>query len=195
LSRHQISQDLHMSTYICKIKYWFYESTYQGCQMVCFQTKNPNLGKFWNAWHWKILIYFMSISNILHTFGIFHGNLVHFVFIWYILSGFGIMYQEKSGNPATYRYAEPRSDFFSPEMQKQVFLLSLLGLNLSRGPSSSSFLSLFGNPKNYNQSVPVTFPCTDQKKFSIFSIDWLCPKRRRFLETRVTRLGGFPTIG
>jgi hypothetical protein len=21
----------------------------QGCQMVCFQTKNPNLGKFWRA--------------------------------------------------------------------------------------------------------------------------------------------------
>jgi hypothetical protein len=21
----------------------------QGCQMVCFQTKNPNLGKFWKA--------------------------------------------------------------------------------------------------------------------------------------------------
>jgi hypothetical protein len=21
----------------------------QGCQMVCFQTKNPNLGEFWRA--------------------------------------------------------------------------------------------------------------------------------------------------
>jgi hypothetical protein len=24
-------------------------SLHQGCQMVCFQTKNPNLGKFWRA--------------------------------------------------------------------------------------------------------------------------------------------------
>jgi hypothetical protein len=23
--------------------------TSQGCQMVCFQTKNPNLGKFWRV--------------------------------------------------------------------------------------------------------------------------------------------------
>jgi hypothetical protein len=27
-------------------------------------------------------------------------HLVHFVFIWYIFSGFDIMYKEKSGNPA-----------------------------------------------------------------------------------------------
>jgi hypothetical protein len=30
---------------------------------------------------------------------IFYGHLVHFVFIWYIFSGFGVMNQEKSGNP------------------------------------------------------------------------------------------------
>jgi hypothetical protein len=42
----------------------------------------------------------MAIWNILQTFGIFYDHLVHFVFIWYIFSGFGIMYQEKSGNPA-----------------------------------------------------------------------------------------------
>jgi hypothetical protein len=34
----------------------------------------------------------MAIGNILQTFGIFYGHLVHF-------SGFGITYQEKSGNP------------------------------------------------------------------------------------------------
>jgi hypothetical protein len=28
---------------------------YQGCQMVCFQTKNTNLGKFWRALDWNIL--------------------------------------------------------------------------------------------------------------------------------------------
>jgi hypothetical protein len=42
----------------------------------------------------------MAIWNILWILGIFYDYLAHFVFIWYIFSGFGIMYQEKSGNPA-----------------------------------------------------------------------------------------------
>jgi hypothetical protein len=41
----------------------------------------------------------MAISNISRTFGIFKDHMVHFVFIWYIFSGFGIINQEKSGNP------------------------------------------------------------------------------------------------
>jgi hypothetical protein len=57
-----------------------------------FEPKNPNSGKFRRALHWKMLIYFMVISNILQTFGIFYDHLVHFC-------GFGIMDQEKSGNP------------------------------------------------------------------------------------------------
>jgi hypothetical protein len=40
----------------------------QGCQMVCFQTKNPNLGNFWRALEWKMLIYFLVICNILRSF-------------------------------------------------------------------------------------------------------------------------------
>jgi hypothetical protein len=69
--------------------------------MVCFQTKNPNLGKFWRALGWKLFVYFMAPWNILLTFGIFNDHLAHFMFIWYIISGFGIMCQEKSGNPAS----------------------------------------------------------------------------------------------
>jgi hypothetical protein len=44
--------------------------------------------------------------GILWPFGILNGisdiydYMVHFMIIWYILSGFGIMYQEKSGNPS-----------------------------------------------------------------------------------------------
>jgi hypothetical protein len=43
--------------------------------------------------------------------------LVHFVFIWYIFSGFGIMYQEKSGNPGlrTVEGSIPTSEF-NPEI-------------------------------------------------------------------------------
>jgi hypothetical protein len=33
----------------------------QGCQIVSFQTKNPNLVKFCKALDWKMLIYFMAI--------------------------------------------------------------------------------------------------------------------------------------
>jgi hypothetical protein len=37
-----------------------------GCQMVCFQTKNPNLGKFWRVFQ-------------MEDFGIFYEHLVHFL--------------------------------------------------------------------------------------------------------------------
>jgi hypothetical protein len=63
--------------------------------MVCFKTKNPNLGKFWRALDWNILIYFMAIGNSLRTFGIcylwssgtFCVHLVHFF-------GFGIIHHK-----------------------------------------------------------------------------------------------------
>jgi hypothetical protein len=41
----------------------------QGCQMVCFQTKNPSLGKFWRALH--------RMENA----GIFYGRLEYFTVI------------------------------------------------------------------------------------------------------------------
>jgi hypothetical protein len=68
--------------------------------MVCFQTKNPNLSKFWRVLLWKIVVYFMTIWSILGPLEIFYGHLVHVVVIWYIFPRFGILDQEKSGNPA-----------------------------------------------------------------------------------------------
>jgi hypothetical protein len=53
----------------------------QGCQMVYFQTQNPNLGKYLRALDWKMLIYFIAIWNILRTLG-------YFMTIWYILCSF-----------------------------------------------------------------------------------------------------------
>jgi hypothetical protein len=44
--------------------------------MVYFQTKNPNMGKFWRALEWKMLVYFMTIWNNLWPFGIIYGRLV-----------------------------------------------------------------------------------------------------------------------
>jgi hypothetical protein len=67
--------------------------------MVCFQTKNPNLGKFWRVLLWKILVCFMTIWSILRPLEIYYGHLVYFVVIWYIFPRFGILDQDKSGNP------------------------------------------------------------------------------------------------
>jgi hypothetical protein len=56
-----------------------------GLPEVFFQTKNPNLGKFWRALEWKMLVYFMAIWYILWPF----GNVVlmwHFPPFWYFVS-------------------------------------------------------------------------------------------------------------
>jgi hypothetical protein len=66
-----------------------------------------------------MLVYFVAVWNILHTFGMFHGHvyvwcvswpfgmfnghLECFMAIWYTFARFGKLYQEKSGNPARYR--------------------------------------------------------------------------------------------
>jgi hypothetical protein len=62
----------------------------QGCQMVCFQTKNPNLGKFWRVLQWKILVYFKTVWSILLSFEIFYGHLVYFMYVW----SFGIFFPD-----------------------------------------------------------------------------------------------------
>jgi hypothetical protein len=80
-----------------------------GLPDVYFETKNTNLGKCWSALEWKMLIHFVAIWTMyctdiwnmylystdiwsdVQTFGKFYDQLVHFVFIWYILSGFGIV--------------------------------------------------------------------------------------------------------
>jgi hypothetical protein len=47
------------------------------------------------------LEYFTAIWNGLGPFGTFYGNFSILVVIWYIFLRFGILYQEKSGNPVT----------------------------------------------------------------------------------------------
>jgi hypothetical protein len=41
----------------------------------------------------------MAVRYSLWPVGKFYGHLVHYVVIWYIFSGFGIEYRDKSGNP------------------------------------------------------------------------------------------------
>jgi hypothetical protein len=67
--------------------------------VVYFQTKNPNLSKFWSVLQWKKLVNFMDIWPILRPFGIFCGHLVYFVVILVYFSSVGMLCREKSGNP------------------------------------------------------------------------------------------------
>jgi hypothetical protein len=62
--------------------------------MVCFQTKNPNLGKFWKALEWKMLLYFMAIWHSVWQFGIGCGHLVYY-------SHFGMFGPRKIWQPWT----------------------------------------------------------------------------------------------
>jgi hypothetical protein len=45
---------------------------------------------------------------------IFYGHLGHFVIVWYILSRFGMLYREKSGNPVWY-YMRSLAEFHISE--------------------------------------------------------------------------------
>jgi hypothetical protein len=66
----------------------------QGCQMVHFQTKNPNLGKLWRALTWKRLIYFMAILNIILSNCKFYFHFdIYVLEVWNIFPRFGIFGQ------------------------------------------------------------------------------------------------------
>jgi hypothetical protein len=71
-----------------------FDQLQHGCQMAYFQTKNPNLDKFWRVLDIGLfychLVYFVVLWYILWYFGIFCGTLVFFVVLWYILWYFGI---------------------------------------------------------------------------------------------------------
>jgi hypothetical protein len=75
--------------------------------MVDFQTKNPNLGKFWRVLQWKIVVYFMVIWSILLLFGLFYCYLVYFMDIWYILGTFGIFYIWQPCSVGLHGFVEP----------------------------------------------------------------------------------------
>jgi hypothetical protein len=58
---------------------------------VARYTKTYNFGTFWKALKWKILAQFIVILWAFCTFGC----------LGYIFPPFGMLYLEKSGNPAT----------------------------------------------------------------------------------------------
>jgi hypothetical protein len=65
---------------------------------------NLNLGKFLSILQWKMLENFMAIRSILLLFHILYGHLVCFVVILLYFCHFGILCQEKSGNPDARRF-------------------------------------------------------------------------------------------
>jgi hypothetical protein len=71
---------------------------------------NQSFGTFWKAFELEILISFVTIWNSLWQFALFHVNMVpircgHLLYYPH----FGILYREKSGNPASLRNAENSS--------------------------------------------------------------------------------------
>jgi hypothetical protein len=68
-----------------------------------FSNQKSQFGKKnFRASDWKMLIYFMAIGKYFMDKYLGYSTYdhsLHFVFIWYIFSSFGIMHQEKSGNP------------------------------------------------------------------------------------------------
>jgi hypothetical protein len=73
----------------------------------------------------------MAVWNIVRTLGIFYDHLARFMFIWYIFSRFGIMCQEKSGNPAFGAAPVPVSSWpaleralLAPSFQTQAFFVA-----------------------------------------------------------------------
>jgi hypothetical protein len=94
----------------------------QGCQIVYFQTKNPNLGKFWRVFQWKMLLYFTAIC--FTPFGIFYGASAYFLVIWYIFHVFGILCRGKSSNPG-YRKIPDEIRNFVEHLARRVLLPDL----------------------------------------------------------------------
>jgi hypothetical protein len=58
--------------------------TPQGCQIVCFQTKNPNFFKNLQGLGIENIVIFYDHLEYSTSFGIIYSILVWFVAIWYI---------------------------------------------------------------------------------------------------------------
>jgi hypothetical protein len=71
----------------------------QGCQMVCFQTKNPKLGNFGGPWNEKVGIFYGRLEYITAFFIFYRHLAIYIVAVWYSFPRFGILNKEKSGNP------------------------------------------------------------------------------------------------
>jgi hypothetical protein len=97
---------LHALKYVPNFKHTDLQLVVRVARWYIFIPKIPILGKFLMALEWKMLVYFMHIWNILRAFGICYG---HLVILWQFciyFPHFGILCQEKSGNPACCRFLQ-----------------------------------------------------------------------------------------
>jgi hypothetical protein len=62
-----------------------------------FSKQKSKFGQILEGLRWRNVDIVFGHLEYFTDIGDFYD---HFVFIWYIFSGFGIMYLEKSGNPA-----------------------------------------------------------------------------------------------
>jgi hypothetical protein len=71
----------------------------QGCRMIYLPTKNTIFGTFLKSLEWNL-----EYGNLLflEPFGVFCGQLVYLVVIWYKVSHFGMLYYENSGYVPSY---------------------------------------------------------------------------------------------
>jgi hypothetical protein len=46
-----------------------------------------------------MVVYFIAVLSISRQLGIFYVHLVYFTVIWYVFVHFGMLHQDKSGNP------------------------------------------------------------------------------------------------
>jgi hypothetical protein len=71
-------------------------------------------------------IFYGQLVYFTYSHLIFYGHVVYFLVIWYTFPNFGIVYQEKSDNPDSYRtkvyvvlmYVERRSNLSTTQTSK-----------------------------------------------------------------------------
>jgi hypothetical protein len=75
-----------------------------------FRPKISIWAYFCRPWNGKFDYFLMAILVLLGPFGAFYLHLVYFEVIWYIFSRFGMLEQEKSGNPGELVYLAVRKN-------------------------------------------------------------------------------------
>jgi hypothetical protein len=91
----------------------------------------------------------------LRPFGTFYGNLVYFVYSLVFFSRFGMLYQEKSGNPVRHN-SQPRTEInhsqsLSPVFKSQELTSSLHALN------QQTYRNLFHTKYRQGDQIERTF--------------------------------------
>jgi hypothetical protein len=99
-----------------------------------FQTKNPNLGKFWKVSHWNMLVYCMDTWSILLSFVIYYGRLVNVVrgnLVYF--SRFGICTKKNLATLVECNYASPLNRLWPDSCTKNYQFVDFCELSSNVG--------------------------------------------------------------